>query len=76
MIRQTTEMMLRQDLEELLDSIQSSHDQVVITRGGKTVAALPCIYTETSMIWIYDQTSAKAADLARQQSGFSQVVLS
>lgn len=40
MIRQATAMMLRQNLGELLNSIQYGHDQVVITKGGKTVAAM------------------------------------
>lgn len=33
-------MMVRQNLGELLNEIQYRHDQVVITKGGKPVAAM------------------------------------
>lgn len=40
MIKEATAMSVRQNLGELLDSIQYGHDQVVITEGGKRVAAM------------------------------------
>lgn len=40
MIKEATAMMVRQNLGELLNSIQYGHDQVVITKGGKPVAAM------------------------------------
>lgn len=40
MIKEATAMMVRQNLGELLSSIQYGNDQVVITKGGKPVAAM------------------------------------
>lgn len=40
MIKEATAMTVRQNLGELLNGIQYGHDQVVITKGGKRVAAM------------------------------------
>lgn len=40
MIREAAAMTVRQNLGELLNEIQCRHDQVVITKGGKPVAAM------------------------------------
>ena len=40
MIKEATAMMVRQNLGELLNGIQYGHDQVLITKGGKPVAAM------------------------------------
>ena len=40
MIKEATAMTVRQNLGELLSGIQYGHDQVVITKGGKPVAAM------------------------------------
>lgn len=40
MIKEATAMTVRQNLGELLNGIQYGHDQVVITKGGKPVAAM------------------------------------
>lgn len=40
MIKEAAAMTVRQNLGELLNEIQSRHDQVVITKGGKPVAAM------------------------------------
>lgn len=40
MIREAAAMTVRQNLGELLNEIQYRHDQVVITKGGKPVAAM------------------------------------
>lgn len=40
MIKEATAMSVRQNLGELLNGIQYGHDQVVITKGGKPVAAM------------------------------------
>ena len=40
MIKQATAMTVRQNLGELLNGIQYGHDQVIITKGGKPVAAM------------------------------------
>jgi prevent-host-death family protein len=40
MIREATAMTVRQNLGELLDEIQYRQDQVLITKGGKPVAAM------------------------------------
>jgi prevent-host-death family protein len=40
MIKEATAMTVRQNLGELLNEIQYRHDQVVITKGGKPVAAM------------------------------------
>lgn len=40
MIREATAMTVRQNLGELLNEIQYRQDQVLITKGGKPVAAM------------------------------------
>lgn len=40
MIKEATAMTVRQNLGELLNEIQYRHDQVLITKGGKAVAAM------------------------------------
>ncbi len=40
MIKEATAMTVRQNLGELLNGIQYGNDQVVITKGGKPVAAM------------------------------------
>jgi len=40
MIREAPAMTVRQNLGELLNEVQYRHDKVVITKGGKPVAAL------------------------------------
>lgn len=40
MIKEATAMTVRQNLGELLNEIQYRHDQIVITKGGKPVAAM------------------------------------
>jgi len=40
MIKEATAMMVRQNLGELLNGIQYGHDQIVITKAGKPVAAM------------------------------------
>ena len=40
MIKEATAMTVRQNLGELLNGIQYGSDQVIITKGGKPVAAM------------------------------------
>ncbi len=40
MIREATAMTVRQNLGELLNEIQCRHDQILITKAGKPVAAM------------------------------------
>ncbi len=40
MIKEATAMTVRQNLGELLNGVQYGHDQIVITKGGKPVAAM------------------------------------
>ena len=40
MIKEATAMTVRQNLGELLNGIQYGNDQIVITKGGKPVAAM------------------------------------
>jgi prevent-host-death family protein len=40
MIREATAMTVRQNLGELLNEIQYRQDQIVITKGGKPIAAM------------------------------------
>ncbi len=40
MIKEATAMNVRQNLGELLNGIQYGNDQIVITKGGKPVAAM------------------------------------
>lgn len=45
MLREATAMNVRQNLGELLNSVQYRHDNIVITKAGKPVAALVDIAT-------------------------------
>lgn len=40
MIKEATAMTVRQNLGELLNGIQYGNDQIIITKGGKPVAAI------------------------------------
>lgn len=40
MIREASAMTVRQNLGELLNEVQYRHDQVLITKGGKPIAAM------------------------------------
>lgn len=40
MIKEATAMSVRQNLGELLNGIQYGNDQIIITKGGKPVAAM------------------------------------
>lgn len=40
MIKEATAMSVRQNLGDLLNGIQYGHDQIIITKGGKPVAAM------------------------------------
>jgi prevent-host-death family protein len=40
MIREASAMIVRQNLGEILNEVQYRHDSVLITKGGKPVAAL------------------------------------
>ena len=45
MLREATAMTVRQNLGELLNEVQYRHDEIVITKAGKPVAALVDIAT-------------------------------
>ena len=40
MIREATAVSMRQNLGEMLNYVQYAHDQIVVTKDGKPVAAL------------------------------------
>ena len=49
MLREATAMTVRQNLGELLNEVQYRHDEIVITKAGKPVAALVDIATYERM---------------------------
>ena len=49
MLREATAMTVRQNLGELLNEVQYRHDEIVITKAGKPVAAMVDIATYERM---------------------------
>lgn len=72
MIKQATAMMLRQNLGELLNSIQYGHDQVVITKGGKTVAAMVDADLFQKICLMKQEFSRLSEELATAYAGVDQ----
>lgn len=72
MIKQATAMMLRQNLGELLNSIQYGHDQVVITKGGKTVAAMVDADLFQKICLMKQEFSRLSEELAAAYAGVDQ----
>jgi len=74
MIREATAMTVRQNLGELLNEIQYRQDQVLITKGGKPVAAMVDIALFDKIRLMRDEFDRLTADLAKVYGGESMEV--
>ena len=64
MIREATAMKVRQNLGELLNEVQYRRDSIVVTKGGKPVAALVDIdlFQKIRLLdWEFDRLTAELA---------------
>jgi prevent-host-death family protein len=71
MIREATAMTVRQNLGELLNEIQYRQDQILITKGGKPVAAMVDIALFDKIRLMRDEFDRLTADLAKAYEGES-----
>jgi prevent-host-death family protein len=70
MIKEATAMTVRQNLGELLNGIQYGHDQIVITKGGKPVAAM----VDAALFARIRRMQARFDQLCRRiESGYAEV---
>ncbi len=65
MIREATAMTVRQNLGTLLNEIQYRQDQVVITKGGKPVAAMVEIALFDKIRAMHEEFERLSAELAQ-----------
>lgn len=71
MIREATAMTVRQNLGELLNEIQYRQDQVLITKGGKPVAAMVDIALFDKIRLMRNEFERLSLDLAKIYQGES-----
>jgi len=71
MIREATAMTVRQNLGELLNEIQYRHDQVLITKGGKPVAAMVDVALFDKIRLMRNEFDRLTLDLAKSYQGVS-----
>lgn len=71
MIREATAMTVRQNLGELLNEIQYRQDQVLITKGGKPVAAMVDIALFEKIRLMRNEFDRLTLDLAKAYQGES-----
>ena len=69
MIREATAMTVRQNLGELLNEIQYRHDQVLITKGGKPVAAMVDVALFDKIRLMRNEFDRLTLDLAKAYRG-------
>ncbi len=72
MIRKATAMMVRQNLGEILNEVQYRHDSVLITKGGKPVAALVDIGLFEKIRLMRAEFDRMSGELATAYSGVEQ----
>lgn len=72
MIKEATAMTVRQNLGELLNEIQYRHDQVVITKGGKPVAAMVDVALFEKIRLMRDEFNRLTTELAAAYQGETQ----
>jgi len=65
MIREATAMTVRQNLGTLLNEIQYRQDQIVITKGGKPVAAMVEIALFDKIRAMHEEFERLSAELAQ-----------
>lgn len=71
MIREATAMTVRQNLGELLNEIQYRQDQVLITKGGKPIAAMVDIALFDKIRLMRSEFDRLTLDLAKTYQGVS-----
>lgn len=71
MIREATAMTVRQNLGELLNEIQYRQDQVLITKGGKPVAAMVDVALFDKIRLMRSEFDRLSAELAKAYEGES-----
>ena len=71
MIREATAMTVRQNLGELLNEIQYRQDQVLITKGGKPVAAMVDVVLFDKIRLMRNEFERLSLDLAKIYQGES-----
>ena len=69
MIREATAMKVRQNLGELLNEVQYRRDSVLVTKGGKPVAALVDIGLFEKIRLLENEFDRLTAELARAYEG-------
>lgn len=69
MIREATAMTVRQNLGELLNEIQYRHDQVLITKGGKPIAAMVDVALFDKIRLMRNEFDRLTLDLAKAYQG-------
>ncbi len=69
MIREATAMTVRQNLGELLNEIQYRQDQVLITKGGKPVAAIVDVALFDKIRVMRAEFDRLTSDLAKAYQG-------
>jgi len=69
MIREATAMTIRQRLGEVLNEVQYRHDTVLVTKGGKPVAALVDIGLFEKIRLMEAEFDRLTGDLARAYEG-------
>ncbi|MEK7374860.1 MAG: type II toxin-antitoxin system Phd/YefM family antitoxin [Thermodesulfobacteriota bacterium] len=69
MIREATAMKVRQNLGELLNEVQYRRDSVLVTKGGKPVAALVDIGLFEKIRLLENEFDRLTAELARACEG-------
>ena len=72
MIREAPAMTVRQNLGELLNEVQYRHDSVLITRGGKPVAALVDIELFEKIRLLENEFERLTSELAKSYAGVDQ----
>jgi prevent-host-death family protein len=71
MIREATAMTVRQNLGELLNEIQYRHDQILITKGGKPIAAMVDVALFDKIRLMRSEFDRLTLDLAKAYQGVS-----
>jgi prevent-host-death family protein len=69
MIREAPAMTVRQNLGELLNEIQYRHDSILITKGGKPVAAMVHIGLFKKIRLLEDEFERLTSELAERYAG-------
>ena len=75
MIREATAMKVRQNLGELLNEVQYRRDSVLVTKGGKPVAALVDIGLFEKIRLLDKEFDRLTAELAKAYGGIDPAIV-